>query len=125
LVAGELGENHALVGTLLKRRRWSVPDLLDPGTEAWKEHRHVLASYLPSQAWRDLQWAELAVRQVRFLWTSAETEEVDDEGAQLLTGIVEQIARGRTSLQPYLEKPRRRLLRPLHLRPTIPGPPAG
>ena len=123
LIAGELGENHALVTTLLRRRRWSFPDLLEPGTETWKEHRHVLASYLPSEAWRDLQWAVLAVHQARFLWTNArmnETEEIDDAGAQLLTGLVEQIARGRTSLQPYLEKPRRRLLQPLRTGPAVP-----
>src|SRR5215469_7846374 len=102
LIAGELGENHALISLLIKRRRWWVPDLLEPGTKTWKEHRHVLASYLPSETWRDLQWAVLAVHQARFLWTSAganNTEDIDDAGAQLLTGIAAQIAKGLTSLQ--------------------------
>jgi hypothetical protein len=114
LIYGELGENHTLVSTLLKNRHWWVSDLLDPGTESWKDHRHVLASYLPSEVWRDVQWAVQAVRQGRFLWTTASahnTEEIDDAGARLLTGIAAQIAKGRTSLQPYLEKPRRRLRR--------------
>jgi hypothetical protein len=109
LIAGELEESHAVVRGLLKGRRWWLPDLLllEPGTEAWKEHRHVLASYLPSEDWRHLHGAVQAVHQARFLWTSARvnnTEEINDAGAQLLTGIAAEIIRGRTSLQPYLEK---------------------
>jgi hypothetical protein len=126
LIAGELEESHAAVGVLLTDRHWWLPDLLEPGTEAWKEHRHVLASFLRSEDWRHLQGAVQAVHHARFLWTSARvnnTEEINDAGAQLLTGIAAEIMRGRTSLQPYFEKPRRRLLEPLRIWPRVARPP--
>jgi hypothetical protein len=118
LVDGELGENHAVVIMLLQSRRWALPDLLEPGTEAWEKHQHVLASYLPFEAWCDLLHAVRVVHRVRYLWTTAResnAEEIDDFGVQLLTGALEEIVRGRTSLE---------LLEPLpRLRPTVPGPP--
>jgi hypothetical protein len=115
LVDGELGENHAVVIMLLEHRRWCLPDLLEPGTEAWEKHQHVLASYLPSDAWRDLQQAVRVVHRVRYLWTTAResnTEEIDDVGVQLLTGVLEEIVRGRTSLQLLEPPPRPRIPRP-------------
>jgi hypothetical protein len=137
LIAAELGEDHAIVSTLLRGRRWrfsdllelkreEFSDLLEPRTQVWKEHRHVLASYLPYEVWRDVQWAVQAVHQARFLWAMARVdkrEEFDDEVAQLLTRLAAEIGRGRASLQPYLEKPRRRLLRPLRIGSAVPKPP--
>jgi hypothetical protein len=125
LISGELRENHVVVITLLQTRRWWDFDQLEPGMEAWKDYRHVLAAYLPSEVWHDVQQAVQAVHQARLVRTAASVDnpkEIDDAGVRMLTGIEAQILKGRSSLQP-LEKPRRRLSDPLRVGPAVPGPP--
>src|ERR1700736_3367126 len=54
LIAGVLDDNSDSIRIMLeKKRAWQSADLLELTTEAWKEHRHVLASYLSYEAWRD------------------------------------------------------------------------
>ena|SRR6266446_10498432 len=57
LIDGELLVNHGLVTTVLIRKIWFQSDVLELTTEAWKEHRHVLASYLSFEDWHDVQSA--------------------------------------------------------------------
>jgi hypothetical protein len=74
LISGELRENHVVVITLLQTRRWWDFDQLEPGMEAWKDYRHVLAAYLPSEVWHDVQQAVQAVHQARLVRTAASVD---------------------------------------------------
>jgi hypothetical protein len=62
LITSELSEYEDLFEAALEAKAWWSPGL-EPGTKAWEEHRHVLASLLPDGAWDDVQ---LAIRRIHF-----------------------------------------------------------
>ena len=103
LIAGELEENELFLKALRETPRfWKYNEL---ATEAWKEHRHVLASYLPSEAWSNVEWAVQVVRRAREIMVSVgeeQSEEMIAAATKQLSGLLETIATGRTSLQPYI-----------------------
>jgi hypothetical protein len=106
LIAGELWENEGFIGSWLQGKRW-WPSELEPGTKAWEEHQHILASHLPNEAWRDVRSAIRAVYFARGLSVTAHaTNEkiIDDALAPLLAGYVEDLKKGQASLQSYLTK---------------------
>jgi hypothetical protein len=114
LIAGELDENHSFVKALLKTPRlWKYHEL---ATEAWKEHRHVLASYLPSEAWSNVELAVQAVHRARELMVTVgeegQSEEMIDAATKQLSELLEIIATGHPSLQPYTQKTKTRLIGP-------------
>jgi hypothetical protein len=120
LIAGELDDNSDSKRIMLEKKRvWQSADLLELTTEAWKEHRHVLASYLSYEAWRDVQSAIWAAHHADVLLIGAreaEVDEMDDGMFKALTRLAAEIVKGQTSLRPYLRKPRRRLLDPFGIR---------
>jgi hypothetical protein len=127
LIAGELELNVILVGGVLKHKRWWVTEY-DLMTEAWEEHRHVLASRLSDENWRDVLLAARAIHHGRLIWAqarAAKVEHMDDGDVQMLTALVADITKGYTSLRQYLTKPQpiRRLLYPLRIWRRIPRPP--
>jgi hypothetical protein len=126
LIAVELEEKGAFVSSMLDRKRWSQIDLGQLSTEAWEEHRHVLASYLSAEEWDVVRNAVRAGRYGLIIAATAredKMEEMDDFHTRLFAELVEDIRRGQTNLQRYLTKPRRQLLKPLRLRPRITRPP--
>ena len=125
LIAGELQLNERLVALHLEEKFWWTSEM-KMGMKAWEEHRHVLASYLPDEAWTDVQGAMRGVQHARLLagWAlDYGTKTIDDPNAKQLADIIlPRIRKGQASLQLCLTKPRRRLLKPLRIRPAIPGP---
>jgi hypothetical protein len=125
LIAGELEQNQLFVRDLLPTPRlWKYHEL---ATEAWKEHRHGLASYLPSEIWSNVEGAVRAVHRARVLMDTVDEEHQDEEmidgTTKQLRLLLEMIATGHTSLQHISRKPRRRLLLPLRIWPAVPRPP--
>jgi hypothetical protein len=123
LVAGELDESVGFISAAIEHKYWWGSEV-EPGTKAWEEHQHVLASYLSYDAWSDVRWAIGAVHSTHHLYLyarAAKHQIIEDAHAELLTGYVENMSKGRASLQPYLRKWRRlqRLLKPLHLRRAV------
>jgi hypothetical protein len=112
LIAGELEENQLFLSALLETPRlWKYDEL---ATEAWKEHRHVLAPYLPSEAWSNVEWAVQAVHRARVLMATVgeegQPEEMINAATKLLSELLEKIATGRTSLKPYIQKTKTRTI---------------
>jgi len=108
LIAGELEENQLFVRALLETPRlWKYDEL---ATEAWKEHRHLLASHLPSEAWSNVEWAVQAVNRAHILMATVgeegQPEEMIDAATKLLSELLEKIATGRISLEPHVRKSR-------------------
>ena len=103
LIAGELEENQLFLKALLETPRlWKYDEL---ATEAWKEHRHVLASSLSSEAWSNVEWAVQVVHRAREIMVSVgedQSEEMIAAATKQLSELPEMIATGRTSLQPYI-----------------------
>jgi len=104
LIAGELEESQLFLKALLETPcLWKYNEL---ATEAWKEHRHVLASYLPSEAWSNVEWAVQVVHRAREIMATVgeegQREEMIAAATKQLSGLLETIATGRTSLQPYI-----------------------
>jgi hypothetical protein len=104
LIAGELEENELFLKALRETPRfWKYNEL---ATEAWKEHRHVLASYLPYEAWSNVEWAVQVVHRAREIMATVgeegQREEMIAAATKQLSGLLEKIATGRTSLQPYI-----------------------
>ena len=118
LIAGELQLNERLVALHLEEKFWWTSEM-EVGMKAWEEHRHVLASYLPDEAWTDVQGAIRGIQHARLLagWAlDYGTKTIDDPNANQLADILPRIRKGQASLQLYLTKPRRRLLKPLRIR---------
>jgi hypothetical protein len=112
LIAGELEENQLFVRALLETPHlWKYDEL---ATEAWKDHRHLLASYLSSEAWSNVEWAVQAVHRARVLMATVgeegQPEEMIAAATKLLSELLEKIATGRTSLQPYIQKTKTRTI---------------
>jgi hypothetical protein len=126
LIEGELSDYEFLIRTSVETGTW-WPSEAEQGTTAWEQHQHVLASYLPFEAFTDV-WE--AIRTVRLTVSFAQaarlyykTGNVDDSQRGRLAEYAERIRKGQASLQPYLREPRRRLLQPLRIRPRVPGLP--
>jgi hypothetical protein len=112
LIAGELEENQIFLKALLETPRfWKYNEL---ATEAWKEHRHVLATYLPSEAWSSVEWAVQVVRRAREIMVTNDEETSSEEtiaaATKELREAPEFIATGRASLQPYIQKTKARTI---------------
>jgi hypothetical protein len=126
LVAEELEDKGSFVSAMLKQKSYFQFDLKQLVTEAWEEHRHVLASSLSAEEWDDVRKAVRAARYSLILVAVAhedKAKEMGDAHTQLLASFVEDIGKGQTSLQRYLTKPRQRLLKPLRIRSRISRPP--
>jgi hypothetical protein len=93
LIASELSEYEALIYASLERKRW-WPSLDEPETQAWEKHEHVLASYLPYEAWRDVRRALQDARSGNILAASARQEKTEtiSDGDFWITVTVYQIA---------------------------------
>jgi hypothetical protein len=119
LIDGELQEYEGFISSVLETKRWWSSEV-EPGTKAWEEHQHVLASYLSYEAWCDVRMAIMArhfAHHLSITALAAQHETIDDTFARMLADYVGDIQKGRASLNPYLY-----LLDPLRLRPRIPGP---
>jgi hypothetical protein len=125
LIALELEEKAALVSLMLDRKKWSQIDLGELTTGSWEEHRHALAAYLSSEEWHEVRTAVRAARYSLIAAATAREDKVEEMDAhtKVLAGFLEDTGKGLTSLQRYLTKPRRRLLKSLRIRSRIPGPP--
>src|SRR5580704_3429120 len=64
LIVGELEENASRMASILTRGPWWQSDL-ELSTEAWEEHRHILASHLSHDAWRNVASAVRAAHSGR------------------------------------------------------------
>jgi hypothetical protein len=107
LTASELEENEGLVRSCVEAKIWWLLES-EPGTKAWEQHQHVLASYLSYEAWTDV-WA--AIRGAHFahnLAVAADKVKVrtigDERHVSALTSYAAQLQKGRVSLEPYLRK---------------------
>jgi hypothetical protein len=119
LIDGELQEYEGFIKAVLETKRWWSSEV-EPGTKAWEEHQHVLASYLSYEAWCDVRMAIEArhfAHHLSITALAAQHETIDDTFARMLADYVGGIQKGRASLNPYLY-----LLDPLRLRPRIPRP---
>jgi hypothetical protein len=117
LIAGELHESEEVIRPSFELKRW-WPSELEPGTNAWKEHQHVLASYLSYEAWRDVR---SAIRGVQVLSAvshayAQEHKTMEHQHIEVVARYVEDIQKGQASLQPYL-------LGPFRIWPRITRPP--
>jgi hypothetical protein len=111
LIADELNEYEILIYALLEQKRagvrpsWSSVE--EPETNAWEKHEHVLASYLPYEAWRDVRAALQEARSSNLLAARARrenTETITDVEFALLNSHRLRIQKGQASLHPYLRK---------------------
>jgi hypothetical protein len=106
LIALELEEKDAFLRTMADKKRWWQFDL--PMTVgAWEDHRHILASYLSDEEWRDVRTAIRATRLFDIIAATArqeKTEVLTDDHVQTLVGFAEDMAKAQRSLQPYLTK---------------------
>jgi hypothetical protein len=103
LIAGELQDCEIHISTLLDTKWWWQPEI-GPQTKAWEVHQHVLASYLPYEAWCDVHTAMMALRftcQVAANAREVKHYTMTDE-AQDLADYAEDIKKGQAALQPYL-----------------------
>ena len=124
LISWELEEIRVIMGIVQSTKSsWSPTDL-ELTMETWEKHQHVLASYLSDEAWHHVWKAVLSARFCRMMLANARggPYEMSDGEAKAVAGLVADIVKARTSLQAYLRKPRRRLLKPLRIGPTVPGP---
>jgi hypothetical protein len=90
----------------LDNKRWWRPDH-DLTTEAWKEHKHLLAPHLSYDAWTDVRLAALDLNEGNFLAAAPRpqdrTQEIFlQETETALFNLLESYERGRIALMPYL-----------------------
>jgi hypothetical protein len=120
LIDGELRENESLISYAVLSKHWWSSER-EPALKAWEDHQHVLAAYLPYEAWSDVRSAIRGVHTTRLLSVSvrsAKIETIGDTQVELLAACVEDLQKAQASLQPYLREPR--LLKPLRIGPRIP-----
>jgi hypothetical protein len=103
LIAGELEDCETHISVVLDGKLWRQPEIA-PQTKAWEAHQHVLASYLPYEAWRDVQTAMMALRftcQLAANSRAVKKYTMTDE-AQDLADYAEDLKKGQAVLLPYL-----------------------
>jgi hypothetical protein len=106
LVATEFHVAQLTVKQALEAKHWWRPDE-ELTTEAWKQYKHVLAPYVPYEAWDDLWLAAKEINHANLLaaaprQTGKEQEIYLPETARALTVLLQGIERGRMALMPYL-----------------------
>jgi hypothetical protein len=100
LVEAELQEASVTVKYAIDKKTLWRPDE-EPSTDAWKQHKHVLAQHLSLDDWDDVREAVYGVTGVNVIavaYRSDDKTEVLDEAAAAFALMLKQIQKGRFRL---------------------------